>query len=303
MEPKAFRSYRDQVALLRARGMRIRDAEAAVDELRLVNYYRLSGYWYSFRETAQGVRSDRFRPGTDLDDVLALYRFDERLRTSVFDALAPVELVLRAALGHALGRLDPCAHLRPELLGPLARTGDGHRSWLARHHLEIDRSREDFVEHHRAVYGGVLPVWAAVEVMDWGTLSRLFGFAPTIVQDEVSGRFGLRAPQLTSWLRALNVVRNACAHHGRLFNRAYAIRPKLPREGIDRSLDVARASMNRSYGQLTLVQYLRVQSGVGSASDLTTALRRFPRVALVPLADTGAPVGWESPVWTPRSDR
>lgn len=298
MKPKPYRPYREQVALLRERGMHVPDEGAAVRELRLVNYYRLSGYWYAFRESSDGARSDRFREGTELDDVLALYRFDERLRMTVFDALVPVELALRAALGHALGRLDPCAHLRPDLLGPLARTGDDHRSWLVRHRGEIARSREEFVEHHRAAHGGVLPVWAAVEVMDWGTLSRLFGFAPPNVQAEVSGRFGLRAPQLTSWLRALNVVRNACAHHGRLFNRAYAIRPRLPSVGTDRSLDTARASMNRTYGQLTLVQYLRVRSGIGSANALTDVMRTFPRVQLVPFADTGAPTGWETPVWT-----
>lgn len=298
MEPKPFRQYHEQVALLRERGMHVPDEDAAVRELRLVNYYRLSGYWYAFRETTGGARGDRFRPGTNLEDVLALHRFDERLRTTVFDALAPVELALRAALGHALGRLDPCAHLRPDLLGPLARSGDGHRNWLERHRGEIARSREEFVEHHRSGYRGVLPVWAAVEVMDWGTLSRLLGFAPPSVQTEVSERFGLRAPQLTSWLRALNVVRNACAHHGRLFNRAYAIRPKLPPVGADRSLDTARASMNRTYGQLTLVQYLRVRSGLGTATQLTSVVRAFPSVSLVPFSDTGAPPGWETPVWT-----
>lgn len=190
MEPKAFRSYHEQVGLLRDRGMFIADEERAVEALRLVNYYRLSGYWYSFRETGDGKRSDRFLPGSDLDDVLALYRFDERLRTTVFDALAPLELSIRAALGHALGRLDPCAHLRPDLLGPVARTGDAHRLWQARHQREIDRSREDFVAHHRSEYGGVLPVWAAVEVMDWGSLTRLFAFAPAVVQHEVSDRSG-----------------------------------------------------------------------------------------------------------------
>ncbi|MBT1666836.1 Abi family protein [Curtobacterium flaccumfaciens pv. flaccumfaciens] len=123
-EVKAFRSTSQQVALLEARGMDVGDHDAAVELLRRVSYYRFSGYWYSFRRLGSGRRSDEFAAGTRLVDVVSLSDFDARLRTTVFDAIAPIELAVRAALGHELGRLDPCAHLEPALLGVLARSGD-----------------------------------------------------------------------------------------------------------------------------------------------------------------------------------
>jgi abortive infection bacteriophage resistance protein len=293
-EVKAFRSTSQQVALLEARGMDVGDHDAAVELLRRVSYYRLSGYWYSFRRLRSGHRSDDFAAGTRLADVVSLYDFDARLRTTVFDAIAPIELAVRAALGHELGRLDPCAHLEPALLGVLARSGDQYADWRRRHDREVRRSREDFVEHHRLTYGGTLPVWAAVELMDWGSLSRLFGFAPPIVQTEVAGAFGLRPPQFSSWLRALNVVRNACAHHGRLFNRVYPKRPRLPLGGTHDGLDLAAHAMNRTYGQLTLVQYLRQASGIGPSRLLVGAMAAYPPIALVPFEQTGAPADWNA---------
>lgn len=245
-EVKSYLTYDEQVDLLVHRGMDVGDRQRAADVLRRVNYYRLSGYWYPFRQQIGGSRVDSFYPGTRLDDVVALYEFDARLRAATFSVLAPVELAVRALLGHELGRVEPCAHLDPSLLGPTARQGESYRRWRDGYELELDRSREDFVAHHHAQSGGVLPVWAAVEVLDWGGLTQLYGLAPRDVQESVSARCGLRGPQLTSWMKSLNVTRNVCAHHGRLFNRVHTLQPRLPRVGAHPDLDTATTEWNRT---------------------------------------------------------
>lgn len=91
--------------------------------LEQVNYYRLSGYWYPLRRMVENSphRSDEFVDGTTFEQVTALYDFDERLRSRVFQTVSTIELALRALLGHELGRIDPHIHLRLDLLGPLAR--------------------------------------------------------------------------------------------------------------------------------------------------------------------------------------
>lgn len=93
-QPKSFKTYEEQVDLLIRRGMCVADRERAIEKLRRVNYYRLSGYWYPFRmcKPDGDGRSDRFLPGSAFDDVVALYDFDARLRVAVLAALAPVEL-------------------------------------------------------------------------------------------------------------------------------------------------------------------------------------------------------------------
>jgi len=296
--PKPFRSYEQQLQQLLDRGLIVDDPQQALTWLARVNYYRLSGYWYPFRRVEDGRRLDGFRRGASFADVIALYEFDERLRTAVFAALAPVELSVRAHLGHALGRLDATAHLAPETLGPLARRGDAYSVWRRKFETSVSMSREDFVEHHRNQYAGVLPVWAAVEVLDWGGLVRLFEFAPPVVQQAIATEYSLRAPQPTSWLRALNTVRNACAHHGRLFNRVYSKRPRLPGAGSDRSLDFAAASMNRTFGQLTLVQFLRNEQGIGPSRLMSRVVDSQPAVRFVPPAVIGTRDGWrELPLW------
>jgi abortive infection bacteriophage resistance protein len=288
---KLFHSIEQQVALLEARGMDVGERERAADQLQSISYYRLSGYWYPFRRFVARGRADGFFPGTRLADVVSLHDFDASLRAMTFSALSRVELAVRASLGHALGAVDEHAHLRPDLLNSRA-GGQPYDRWRDRYERELADSHEDFVEHHRAQYGSRLPTWAAVEILDWGGLTRLFGFSPRSVQDEVADAFGLRAPQLESWLKSLNIVRNVCAHHGRLFNRVFAITPKLPRPGTSSDLD-STAPFTRTFGQLTLIQHLLDARGL-PRTGLPAVLRSYPAVQRVPIAHTGAPADWAS---------
>ena len=288
---KAYKTYAQQVEILAGRGMDMGDRASAVATLRRVNYYRLSGYWYPFRTQSPAGRRDDFYDGTRFSDVVALYEFDARLRAATFAALVPVELALRVLLGHD--------HVDPSLLGPTARRGDQYSKWAKRYETELHRSREDFVAHHRQKYGGRLPVWAATELLDWGILTYLYGFAPRNVQDAVADACELSAPQLTSWLKALNLVRNTCAHHGRLFNRVHTLVPKLPADGRQPDLDALSTDWSRTFGQLTLVQFLSDRLGTGRSRLLPAVVNSFPTVQIVPISHMGVPDGWkdDSPLW------
>lgn len=297
MEAKKFSSYEQQVHLLQARGMDVGEQDAAVETLRTVSYYRLSGYWYPFRQLVNGKRTDVFYRGTTLANVVQLHQFDSNLRAMAFASLTPIELAIRALLGHSLGKINERVHLELDSWSPRARTG-AYTDWLAAYQAEVEGSREDFVQHHRVKYDSILPVWAAVEVLDWGSLTRLFGFSPRPVQDDVADRFGLTAPQLESWLKSLNILRNVCAHHGRLFNRVFALAPKLPPVGRYPDLDRC-GPFTRTFGQLSMVQYLLTTQNIGRPKVLPSILNAFPEVPGVRLNATGTPDDWkQNPLWS-----
>jgi len=187
-------------------------------------------------------------------------------------------------------------HLDPKKLGVTVDTPKEkkYNSWRKRYDRELESSREDFVKHHKQKYGGKLPVWAATEIMDWGSLTYLYEFSPRSVQDAISSRCGLNAPQLHSWLKALNIVRNICAHHGRLFNRVHTISPKLPAQGTHTDLDCINTDWKRTFGQLTLVQLLLDRLNVGNKKLLPTVVQSFPEVQIVPISHMGAPDNWQT---------
>ncbi|MEV8250263.1 Abi family protein [Microbacterium sp. NPDC076768] len=291
MEPKPHSTYSEQIELLRDSGMLVDDEAAALALLRRVGYYTLSGYSYPFRfRDAVGVRTGRFYPGTSLPQVEALWAFDNRLRLATLGPLQHVETYLRALLGYKLGEVDPMVHRKRELLS-LDRPSD-YPKWIQKLDGQLRDSREEFIVHHREKRESVVPVWVAVDVLDWGGLSYLYTFAPLKVRDDIAATFELSAAQLKSWMRALNVVRNVCAHHSRLFNRHYSLTPKLPRLGQHPSLDAINEVKDSTFAMLTLLQHLASHTDGVNMRILPAVMSSFPATSGLETSATGAPAEW-----------
>lgn len=47
---RPWKSFSEQLELLKSRGMVVTDEASALDYLERVGYYRLSAYWYPFRK-------------------------------------------------------------------------------------------------------------------------------------------------------------------------------------------------------------------------------------------------------------
>ena len=103
-------------------------------------------------------------------------------------------------------------------------------------------------------------------------------------------------------MKSLNVVRNVCAHHGRLFNRVHTLTPRLPKVGVHPDLDAATTEWNRTFAQLTLIQFLLNRLELGRTRVLPAVVRTYPTVAALPLTHIGAAKDWEtaSQLWAPQ---
>lgn len=72
------------------------------------------------------------------------------------------------------------------------------------------------------------PYWVMVNIMDFGTMLRLYKGSSIETRNRIANEVGISARVLESWLVTLNTVRNICAHHGRLWNRGIGTRPIIP---------------------------------------------------------------------------
>ncbi|MEZ6234593.1 MAG: Abi family protein [Phycisphaerales bacterium] len=273
-----------------------------IERLRVVGYYRLSAYWHPFRRddpSQPGALLDEFREGTSLDVVWDRYVFDRQLRLIVLDAMERIEVALRAMLalehatrhgqfGYALDR-RAVPHLAWDRVGDL----------LSRIAIEQARSKEAFAKHFRSRYGdehAFLPLWMAAEIMTFGTLLTLYTATSSEVRRAVASAFGVHDTVFESWFKSLNVVRNICAHHGRLWNRELGLSPKIP-ERLTEWKHPVRVKGDRVFGILTICKWSldRVSSPSSWGERVVGLLRQHPRV---PLVSMGFPEGWEcSPIW------
>lgn len=251
---KPWTSISDQLATLEARGLAVSDRAKALHCLQRIGYYRLSGYWFAFRQRSplfspwplppnttkkpkpMTMALDDFKPAATFQNAVDLYVFDKKLRMLAMDALERIEVALRVDVAHTLGQLDAFAYLKGDLFhGEFSQALDKqsgltrHHGWLAKHAQLIGRSKEEFVNHNKTKYGQPLAIWVACEVWDFGTLSTLFGGMREAEQDAIAARYGLHNGRVfATWLRSLNYLRNVCAHHSRLWNRNIVDQPKLP---------------------------------------------------------------------------
>ena len=100
---KLHKSYTDQVALLKSRGLIIHDDSQAAKVLETVNYYRLSGYLPEFKKNGE----DCYIDGLSFEKVLAIYHFDAKLTRVLMYALEDVEESLKTRFSYELSSSYP----------------------------------------------------------------------------------------------------------------------------------------------------------------------------------------------------
>jgi len=328
--PKPWLNIEQQLNQLQARGLQVSDRAKALDYLHRIGYYRLSGYWFAFRERSgpccsidkpraakvqtkgETIALDSFKPGATFQNAVDLYVFDKQLRLLVMDALERVEIALRVDVAHTLGLQDKFAYLRGDLFhanfSQVLNKDTGlirHHEWLAKHAQLISRSKEEFVTHNKTKYGLPLAIWVACEVWDFGTLSTLFGGMHEVDQDAISAKYGVRNGRVfASWLRSLNYLRNVCAHHSRLWNRNIVDQPKLPPAGDIPWVNSFANNPHALARCFLLIRLLRHLLGVINPTSswpdrMKQHLLKFPHLSHLGLnhLGMGAPANWAEE-WT-----
>jgi abortive infection bacteriophage resistance protein len=291
---KGHLSFEAQADLLLSRGLEA-DKSLLVSRLENVNYYRLSGYLYPYRLTG-----DRFKPATTLERVWRHYTFDRRLRLVVMDAVERVEVSVRTRLIYELSAVcGAFGYAEPAALPNLGEVE--YRRWLAGIKKEAGRSHETFVDHFKAKYGDsheCLPLWAAGEIMAFGFTLTMYRGASDHVKKSIAKYYDIPDEVLTSWLRSINVIRNICAHHGRLWNRELGVKPYIPRKAkYPNWHEPVVIPQNRVFGILTILRYLLRKIAPQSKWDvrLLALLNEYPEISRWSM---GFPDNWrESPLW------
>lgn len=309
-----------QVGLLRDRGIVVESHERARKALQAVNYYRFTGYAYPFRVPAADGGT-RYSPGLKFDELLRLIAADDKLRQSLARPVEHLELGMRFHAAHELGRSGPHAHLDPNLLdvrrcSQPSRAAPGssrHDDWMERIETKVARARakqDPVVIHYDRRYGGDLPLWVLVEILDFGDLVQLIELCPNRVRSKIAKALGAGdGSVLTSWLKSANDLRNRCAHHGRIANYRVLRTPSEPSPHGDKSLlDEFQTSVHDArlaYATILVVVHmasaLRPDEFRNYRDAVKTALRetKLPDLPDRTYLDmVGFPAGWrQSTFW------
>jgi abortive infection bacteriophage resistance protein len=293
-----------QLNKLKSRGLIVSDDAKALHQLQNIGYYRLAGYAYPFLDSPT---RKVFKAGTTLDQILRLYDFDRTLRVLLLDLIERLEVTLRSRLV-----TETCLPWGAHWFMDAARFHPhfNHLKFIDQIEREMgvryDRvtmlrilpafHAETFVQHYYAKYGDphLPPFWMTAEVLTLGSLSKLFkGIGSSVVKATIASPFGVPAKMFEGWLHGLAHLRNICAHHGRLWNRIFSIKPPIAHKHRGIML-----SPNKLEGHLVvLVDALDVaHPGHSFRQDFKALLARYPEIDPIAM---GFPSGWSTqPFWS-----
>lgn len=312
---KSATTIDEQLKLMAERGMQVED-KLARQWLSNISYYRLSGYSYPYRVSLptdnpkKPKRDDRFIEGTSFSDVARLYEFDRKLRTLVYDGIERIEVALRARIGEWVVSYDPLAYTRPEL----CRSDFKHAEWLDTAKRRVKRAKKSnaAIRHYSDNYDGY-PFWVLAETLDFSDISKLYGGLPVPVQHKISTAFGFkvdatallarhkkkyyREDPLARWCEQLSIVRNVCAHHGRLFNRGFTPASTSVFRTIPGLSSLPRGQSESLYGALLVIAFML--RGVSPGTTWTDKLIALIKSDYMPLrlrhvSEMGFPEDWET---------
>lgn len=240
----------------------------------------------------------RFKSGSTYENALKLYYFDKDLRAILFTAIQSIEIALRASIIQNVSlKYGAFWFMNPDLAVNVYYAEEN----LKRIKLEITRSKEDFIQEYFEKYDSpeFPPVWKTLETISFGLLSKLVDNLNDVqIQKDIARDFSL--PQhiyLKSWMASCSVLRNLIAHHSRIWNRRFAVKPKIPKKLEGAWITSYNEAPVKLYPQLCCLAYL--QNAIHPNNVFIKRLKELFRTnPNVDLKAMGFPDNWQSqPIW------
>lgn len=222
MSEKHFRNFRVQIRLLESRGVIIKNKKWAKRILATSNYYDvINGYKEPF--LSQSIPIEKYKVGTKLEEIYALYEFDRRLRSETLEILLKIENKLRTNVAYVFSKQY------------------GHKNYLMYENFDLVNKKnyknvgECIANMHKKIAGqidrnpsikhymkqkGYVPLWVVVNILSFGDISKFYSNMKQADRANVAKRirYTVWEHQLKNYIEFLAITRNICAHNERLYN-------------------------------------------------------------------------------------
>ncbi|CEQ30549.1 AbiF-like protein [[Clostridium] sordellii] len=222
MSEKQFRDFRVQIRLLESRGVVIKNKRWAKRILATSNYYDvINGYKEPF--LSQRIPVEKYKSGTKIEEIYALYEFDRRLRSETLEVLLKIENKLRTNVAYVFSKQY------------------GHKNYLMYENFDLVNSKnyknvgECIANIHKKIacqidknpsikhymkQKGYVPLWVVVNILSFGDISKFYSNMKQSDRANVAKRikYTVWENKLKNYIEFLAITRNVCAHSERLYN-------------------------------------------------------------------------------------
>lgn len=197
----------EKIKMLKKKGWLFPDEKHAREILREVSPFHLQNYALEFSDPI------------DFEKVYRLFNTDRKLKLVLMEYLAHIEVRFRNVMGTVL---EESYGAYGYLEAKNFRKESYHKAFMEDVHREIRRANEPYVPLYQKK--GKFPVWVIVEMLSFGDLSKCFSNFYRRDQKKVASLYHVKSEQiLRNYFHTFTILRNTCAHHGRIYNRAFSV--------------------------------------------------------------------------------
>ncbi|MCL4890382.1 Abi family protein [Streptococcus gallolyticus] len=247
---KEAKTIEEHLEILEKRGLIIEKRDRAIETLRNVNYYTLTGYLFPFK------KSNIYQKGTSMNLAIRLYHFDNEIRNVLTALMVEAEEKLKTRIAYNIAIAhsdDPLIYTDVNYF----KNANDHSRFMADFQSNVRNNREvPFVKHHIQKYRSQFPIWVAVNLFTLGNLKYLYKNIPSRDRKNISREFNVSPKTLDSWIDTLRILRNKLAHNMRLYETTFQKTPKLEKHHS------IRITNNRLFANFVLLKYLLDDSEV-----------------------------------------
>lgn len=218
MNQKPFKTHDELIEVLKSRGITMetsKDRGYAKTHLQRIGYYTLiNGYSALFQ-----IEKDKYIEGTTIQEIVALYLFDRRLRGILLQYILPFETNIKSLVAYYF----PQHH--PETNYLVYTNFDFDRKKANQNITKLlsdiqrqmaEKSSDPSIEHYLKNYGYV-PLWVLNNILTLGTISKFYSLMKQEERQEIAKIFKLNDNEVESIISYISSVRNFCAHGNRLY--------------------------------------------------------------------------------------
>lgn len=280
---KDFKSYQEQIDLLKTRGLIINDEEFALEKLTEENYYNIiNGYKTLF--IVSGTQ-DKFIDDTTFEEIYALYDFDRILRNILFKQILKVENILRSLIAYNFSeKYGKDNYLKLDNFETLKNSGCTKKKYQERveqiqsliTNLQNDISRaiskKPYINHYILTHG-FIPMWVLVNAITLGRLSQFYSLMKQPIRIKVSQHWNIKEEDLNQYIKTLAFYRNLCAHDERIYNSI--CNQDIPNTDIHNKLSIPIISGRYESGKNDLFSLIIVLKILLPSDDFNTMCNKI----------------------------
>ncbi|KEZ20564.1 Abi family protein [Mycoplasma capricolum subsp. capricolum] len=234
--PKEFKTFEEQIEILKSRGLIITNEQKAIEILKQENYYNIvNGYKDLFLKKSLDNSQDIFIENTNFDELYSLFLFDRELRSILLKYILIFERDFKTTIAYNFSKkynrnnkID--SYLYPE------NYKDNYIDVLnfistINQTIVSKSEKTNYIKHYIKQYGHA-PLWVVVNILSFGNMVYMFRILKDddknniilfyvnrfLEQNNKENNLWFRSDSFLSLLKILNIVRNVCAHEERMYN-------------------------------------------------------------------------------------